>query len=86
MPIGEHRDGGGQISLAVFRCRKPMIAAINGYAVGVGITMTLRMGNRIVSEDAKTGFVLPCHKEMGNRHPFQVHHQVYHQVYQGMCT
>lgn len=32
VPIGEHRDGGGQISLAVFRCRKPVIAAINGHA------------------------------------------------------
>jgi enoyl-CoA hydratase/carnithine racemase len=55
--IGEHRDGGGQISLAVFRCRKPVIAAINGHAVGVGITMTLPMDIRIVSEDAKIGFV-----------------------------
>jgi enoyl-CoA hydratase/carnithine racemase len=55
--IGEHRDGGGQISLAVFRCRKPVIAAINGHAVGVGITMTLPMDIRIVSEEAKIGFV-----------------------------
>jgi enoyl-CoA hydratase/carnithine racemase len=55
--IGEHRDGGGQISLAIFRCRKPVIAAINGHAVGVGITMTLPMDIRIVSEDAKIGFV-----------------------------
>ncbi len=57
VPIGEHRDGGGQISLAIFRCRKPVIAAINGHAVGVGITMTLPMDIRIVSEDAKIGFV-----------------------------
>lgn len=57
VPIGEHRDGGGQISLAVFRCRKPVIAAINGHAVGVGITMTLPMDIRIVSEEAKIGFV-----------------------------
>ena len=57
MTIGEHRDGGGQISLAIFRCRKPVIAAINGHAVGVGITMTLPMDIRIVSEDAKIGFV-----------------------------
>jgi enoyl-CoA hydratase/carnithine racemase len=54
--IAEHRDGGGQIALAVFRCRKPVIAAINGHAVGVGITMTLPMDIRIVSEDAKIGF------------------------------
>jgi enoyl-CoA hydratase/carnithine racemase len=54
--IAEHRDGGGQISLAVFRCRKPVIAAINGHAVGVGITMTLPMDIRVVSEDAKIGF------------------------------
>jgi len=57
VPIGEHRDGGGQIALAIFRCRKPVIAAINGHAVGVGITMTLPMDIRIVSEDAKIGFV-----------------------------
>jgi enoyl-CoA hydratase/carnithine racemase len=55
--IGEHRDGGGQVALAVFRCRKPVIAAINGHAVGVGITMTLPMDIRIVSEEAKIGFV-----------------------------
>ncbi|MBN1849686.1 MAG: enoyl-CoA hydratase/isomerase family protein [Deltaproteobacteria bacterium] len=53
----EHRDGGGRISLAVFQCRKPVIAAINGHAVGVGITMTLPMDIRIVSQDAKIGFV-----------------------------
>ena len=57
MRIGEHRDGGGQVSLAIFRCRKPVIAAINGHAVGVGITMTLPMDIRIVSENAKIGFV-----------------------------
>ncbi|MFO8165409.1 MAG: enoyl-CoA hydratase-related protein [Desulfatiglandales bacterium] len=55
--ISEHRDGGGQISLAIFNCRKPVIAAINGHAVGVGITMTLPMDMRIVAEDAKIGFV-----------------------------
>jgi enoyl-CoA hydratase/carnithine racemase len=55
--IGEHRDGAGQISLAIFRCRKPVIAAINGHAVGAGITMTLPMDIRIVSEEAKIGFV-----------------------------
>ena len=57
VPMSEHRDGGGQISLAIFRCRKPVIAAMNGHAVGVGITMTLAMDMRIVSEDARIGFV-----------------------------
>jgi enoyl-CoA hydratase/carnithine racemase len=55
--INEHRDGAGQISLAIFTCRKPVIAAINGHAVGAGITMTLPMDIRIVSEEAKIGFV-----------------------------
>jgi len=55
--LSAHRDGGGQVSLAIFRCRKPVIGAINGHAVGVGITMTLPMDIRIVSEDAKIGFV-----------------------------
>ena len=53
----EHRDGGGQTALAAFRCRKPIIAAINGPAVGIGITMTLAMDMRIAAEDAKIGFV-----------------------------
>jgi enoyl-CoA hydratase/carnithine racemase len=57
IPMSKHRDGGGQIALAIFRCRKPVIAAINGHAVGVGITMTLPMDIRIVAEDAKIGFV-----------------------------
>jgi enoyl-CoA hydratase/carnithine racemase len=43
--------------LAIFGCRKPVIAAINGAAVGVGITMTLPMDIRVVAEDAKVGFV-----------------------------
>ncbi|MFT4570199.1 MAG: enoyl-CoA hydratase/carnithine racemase [Hyphomicrobiaceae bacterium] len=55
--VSGHRDGGGRVSLAIFECRKPVIAAINGHAVGVGITMTLPMDMRIVSEDAKVGFV-----------------------------
>jgi enoyl-CoA hydratase/carnithine racemase len=55
--INEHRDGGGRLSLAIYRCKKPVIAAINGPAVGVGITMTLPMDIRIVAEDAKIGFV-----------------------------
>ena len=57
VPMSEHRDGGGQIALAIFNCRKPVIAAINGHAVGVGITMTLPMDVRVVAEDAQIGFV-----------------------------
>jgi enoyl-CoA hydratase/carnithine racemase len=51
------RDGGGQFVLRVFDSTKPVIAAINGPAVGVGITMTLPMDVRIASEGAKIGFV-----------------------------
>ncbi|KAL7939471.1 putative enoyl-CoA hydratase/isomerase [Trichoderma chlorosporum] len=53
----QHRDEGGQVSLALYRCAKPVIAAINGSAVGVGITMTLPASIRIASKDAKVGFV-----------------------------
>lgn len=53
----QHRDGGGQAALAAFNCRKPVIAAINGSAVGVGITMTLAMDMRVIAENAKVGFV-----------------------------
>src|SRR3954465_9801750 len=51
------RDGGGQVTLRIFDCVKPVIAAINGAAVGVGITMTLPMDVRIAAEGAKLGFV-----------------------------
>jgi enoyl-CoA hydratase/carnithine racemase len=51
------RDGGGRISLRLFNCVKPVIAAINGPAVGVGITMTLPMDVRLAAEGAKIGFV-----------------------------
>lgn len=54
---GVPRDGGGLVSLRIFDCTKPVIAAINGPAVGVGITMTLPMDIRLVSESAKIGFV-----------------------------
>lgn len=52
-----HRDGGGTVALAIHRCKKPVIGAVNGSAVGVGITMTLPMNIRLVSEKAKIGFV-----------------------------
>ncbi|MCF8034827.1 MAG: enoyl-CoA hydratase/isomerase family protein [Desulfarculaceae bacterium] len=52
-----HRDGGGQVALAAFRCRKPVIAAMNGPAVGVGLSMTLAMDMRVAAEDAKMGLV-----------------------------
>jgi enoyl-CoA hydratase/carnithine racemase len=51
------RDGGGQVSLRIFDCTKPVIAAINGPAVGVGITMTLPMDIRLAVDGAKIGFV-----------------------------
>jgi len=55
--LSSHRYVGGQLSLSVFNCRKPVIAAIHGPAVGIGITMTLPMDIRIAAEDAKIGFV-----------------------------
>jgi len=51
------RDGGGQFTLRVFDCTKPVIAAINGPAVGVGATMTLPMDIRLAADDARIGFV-----------------------------
>lgn len=51
------RDGGGQVSLRIFESKKPVIGAINGPAVGVGVTMTLPMDIRIASTSAKFGFV-----------------------------
>jgi enoyl-CoA hydratase/carnithine racemase len=51
------RDTGGRVSLAVYRCTKPVIAAINGAAVGIGATMTLPMDARIASDRARIGFV-----------------------------
>ncbi|KAF2400294.1 ClpP/crotonase [Trichodelitschia bisporula] len=53
----DQRDGGGQMSYSIFRCRKPVIGAIQGSAVGIGITMTLPMTIRITSKTAKIGFV-----------------------------
>ena len=51
------RDTGGLVALRIYRCLKPVIAAINGPAVGVGVTMTLPMDIRLASTDAKLGFV-----------------------------
>ena len=51
------RDGGGRVTLRIFECLKPVIAAINGPAVGIGITMTLAMDIRIMADSARAGFV-----------------------------
>lgn len=53
----EYRDRGGLLSLRIFSSLKPVIAAINGPAVGIGITMTLPMDVRLASTEARIGFV-----------------------------
>jgi enoyl-CoA hydratase/carnithine racemase len=54
---GPPRDNGGQFTLRVFESTKPVIAAINGPAVGIGATMTLPMDIRLAADDARIGFV-----------------------------
>lgn len=51
------RDTGGQLNLAIYDCKKPVIAALNGAAVGIGATMTCAMDIRLASTNARVGFV-----------------------------
>ncbi|KAG4419011.1 hypothetical protein IFR04_007872 [Cadophora malorum] len=55
--VMDHRDGGGRLALAIHRCRKPTIVALQGSAVGLGMTMTLPAAIRIAYEGGKYGFV-----------------------------
>lgn len=54
---GVVRDGGGLVALRIFESTKPVIGAINGAAVGVGVTMTLPMDIRLASDATRFGFV-----------------------------
>jgi len=51
------RDSGGKVTLAIYDCKKPVIGAINGAAVGIGATMMCAMDIRLASEEARIGFV-----------------------------
>jgi enoyl-CoA hydratase/carnithine racemase len=55
--VEEHRDAGGLVTLRLYDSKKPLIAAVNGPAVGIGVTMTLPMDVRIASTAARFGFV-----------------------------
>ncbi len=55
--VEEHRELAGRLTLPIYDLKKPVIAAINGPAAGVGITMTLAMDIRLASENARIGFV-----------------------------
>lgn len=57
MDMADYEDGGGLLTRRIFESPKPVIGAINGSAVGVGLTMTLAMDVRFVAEGAKLGFV-----------------------------
>ena len=56
-PKAVPRDGGGVLALRIFAMKKPMIAAVNGAAVGMGATMTLPCDVRLAAEEARYGFV-----------------------------
>lgn len=53
----EPRDTGGTVTLRIYKCRKPIIAAVNGPAVGIGVTSILPMDIRLASDQARFGFV-----------------------------